>query len=164
MRVELVAAGPALLESGDQRVDQPLGVTQLGRGHPVELPVAQHLAARVGVRGDDDALDLGVVIRVVLAGRWDRDASLVGAGVDALLAGGGLRLTGRLALEVPLVAGSLQRWGAGSRRPVAGAVATSGRTRRRRLGRSSRRRTKTASPAARTCSRSPMSTSGKARA
>ena len=104
VRMQLVAAGPALLEPRDQRVDQPLGVAQLGRGHPVELAVAQHLAARVGVGRDDHALDVGVVVRVVVAGRRDRDAPLVGVRVDALVAGGRLGLAGGLALEVLVVA------------------------------------------------------------
>ena len=49
VRVELVAAGPAALEPRHEQVDQPLRLAQLGRGHPVELAVAEDLALRVGV-------------------------------------------------------------------------------------------------------------------
>jgi hypothetical protein len=57
VRVELVAAGPAALEPRHEQVDQPLGLAQLGRRHPVELAVAQDLALRVGIGRDDDAVD-----------------------------------------------------------------------------------------------------------
>ena len=44
VRVELVAARPAALELGDEEIDQPLRLAQLGRRHPVELAVAEDLA------------------------------------------------------------------------------------------------------------------------
>ena len=53
--VELVAARPAHLEPRHEEVDEPLGVAQLGGGHPVEVAVAEQLALRVGVGRDDDA-------------------------------------------------------------------------------------------------------------
>ena len=62
MRVELVAARPAPLEARHEQVDQPLGLAQLGRRHPVELAVAQDLALGVRVGRDDDALDRRLVV------------------------------------------------------------------------------------------------------
>ena len=44
--VELVAARPAQLEARLEQVDQPLGVAQLGRRHPVEVAVAEQLGRR----------------------------------------------------------------------------------------------------------------------
>ena len=69
VRVQLVAAGPALLQPRHEQVDEPLRVAQLGRRHPVELAVAEHLARAVRVGRDDDALDRRLVVGVVVAGR-----------------------------------------------------------------------------------------------
>ena len=72
VRVELVAARPAALEPRHEQVDQPLGLAQLGRRHPVELAVAQDLALRVRVGRDDDALDRRLVVAVVVRPRRER--------------------------------------------------------------------------------------------
>src|SRR6476620_6773508 len=62
--VELVAPGPAQLQPGLEQVDEALGVTQLGAGHPVEIAVAEQLAR--GVRGwsGDDPVDVAAVVIV----------------------------------------------------------------------------------------------------
>ncbi len=52
VRMQLVAPGPASLEVRDQRIDQSLCLSQLGRRHPVELAMAEDLALRVGVGRD----------------------------------------------------------------------------------------------------------------
>ena len=87
--------------------------------------------ARVGIGGDDYALDLGLLGGVVVAGRGDRDALFVGARLRALVAGLRLGLAGGFVTLV-LLARTLERRG----RPVAGgagcAGATSDRTPRRR--------------------------------
>ena len=55
---------------GCQQVDESFGVAQLGRGHPVELPVAQHLATRCRHPGAmTNALGLLVLVALVGAGR-----------------------------------------------------------------------------------------------
>ena len=64
VRVELVPPGAPALEARTEQVHEPLGVAQLGGGHAVEVPMAQHLAHRVGVGRDRHALDLDVVVRV----------------------------------------------------------------------------------------------------
>ena len=68
MVVELVASRAAELESWLQQVDESLGVAELGRGHPVEVAVAEELARRVGRWGGDDPVDLAVGVLV----RFDR--------------------------------------------------------------------------------------------
>ena len=164
VRVELVATRPPLLEARDQRVDQPLGVTQLGRGHPVELAVAQHLAARVRVGRDDHALDVGVLLGIVVAGRGDRHALLVRIRLDAILAGRRLGLAGGLALEALVVARPTGAAVPRNRPGAGGAGATiDRRPRRRSRGRraAARRRPRRPRGPARA---QPMSTIGRARA
>ncbi len=86
VRMQLVAASSPLLEARHQLVHESLGIAQLGRGHPVELPVAEHLATRVRVGGDDDALDILATLVVVAVGR-DRDPPLIGSVRDPLVTG-----------------------------------------------------------------------------
>ena len=75
--MELVATRSPLLQARHQQVDQSLRLPQLRRGHPVELAVAKHLAARVGIGRHDDALDVAVVLGVLVAGGWHRDPALL---------------------------------------------------------------------------------------
>ena len=72
MVVELVAAGPAQLEARLEQVDEPLGVAQLGRRHPVEVAVAERLGRAVCVGGRDVAVDVRLVDRFVAARHRDR--------------------------------------------------------------------------------------------
>ena len=160
--VELVAARPAQLEARHEQVDEALGVAQLGGGHPVELAVAERLGDREGVGCDDDLVRLGVL------GSPSSPAAASGRARGLALVASRPRAPRASAAVV-----------AGPPAPGPRAVGSAGpslgmrdarwrhQTRRRsgRSGaRSSRRRTKTASPAARTCSRSPMSTRVSARA
>ena len=95
--VQLVAASPAPFEVGHERVDQAFRLAQLGRRHPVELAVAQHLALAVGVGRDDDALERRLIAGVVAVGR-DRDPALVRGLARAELAFLGRRAAGLLAI------------------------------------------------------------------
>ena len=134
VRVELVAPRPALLEARDEHVDEALGVAQLGRGHPVELAVAQHLAARVGVRGDDHALDVARRPSVVVTGRRHRDAALVRRPCSARSSPGiGWAWPARLlAVHVGVLGRTLERRRLEIALATACAGATSDRTPRRR--------------------------------
>ena len=154
VRMQFVAACPALLEARDELVDETLGVAQLGRGHPVELAVAKHLAVRISIRSDDDALDVVARLVLVVAG-GHRDPALVGPGRRRSSPGVGLGLpVGSSSASTSFSSGRCSggAWKSPCRRRPR--AATSGRTRCRTSARSSRRRTKIASPAARTCSRS----------
>ena len=133
VRVELVAARPAALEARHQQVHQPLRLAQLGRGHPVELAVAQDLALRVGVGRDDDALDRRFVVGVLVRSARDR-ACRARPGRSSARCSTGLRRRRRRDL---LLVGGRPRRGAAvdggkSLRTRVRAAATSGRTRRRR--------------------------------
>ncbi len=72
--VELVSARPAQLESRLEQVDEPLGVAQLGRGHAVEVAMAERLRGAVRVGRGDVPVDVGLVDRLVAAGHRQRDA------------------------------------------------------------------------------------------
>ena len=166
VRVELVAAGPAPLEPRDEQVDEPLGLAQLGRGHPVELAVAQDLALAVGVGRDDDALDRRRRRRRPRRRR-------TGSGCRARRAAAPIASVpgARLGRAVPPARPRrgvvrARRAAAARSRRAAGVPrgATSGRRpRRRSRGRRAAGR-RSPRPAARTCSRSPMSTRVRARA
>ena len=95
VRMQLVPARPAAFEPRHEQVDQTLRLAQLRRGHPVELAMAEHLALRVRVRRDDDALDRRLVVAVVLALGRDRRAPLVLAHLAPVRAGLGRRGPGR---------------------------------------------------------------------
>ena len=56
--------------------------------------MAQHLASRIGVRRDDDPLDVAVVLGILVARGRYRDPSLIRARLDTLLARLGLGLAG----------------------------------------------------------------------
>ena len=94
--MQLVAPRAAPLEAGNELVDEPLGVAEFGRGHPVELAVLEHLAPRVRVGGDDEPVDLLAGALVVVAGRRDRGAPFVGPVRHALIAGLRCCLAGRV--------------------------------------------------------------------
>src|SRR5215210_2799092 len=70
--VELVATGPSKLEARLEEIDEPLRITQLGRGRPVEVAVPQELAGGVGRGGGDDPVELAAIVDV--RGDRHRDA------------------------------------------------------------------------------------------
>ena len=67
--VELEPAGPAPLQLRAQQVHEPLRVAQLGRGHAVEVAVAQDLARDHASGADRLALDLAALV-VRVGGDW----------------------------------------------------------------------------------------------
>ena len=163
VRVELLASRAAAFEPGHERIDQSLGLAQLGRRHPLEFLVAQQLAAAVGVGRDDDALDRRLVVGLLARSVGAASRAPPGASKPARTPGsGGLAPWTTSSAAACLAARASDGWNSGRR--SAAPAAPSARRRRRRPARSSRRRTKIAAPAARTCSRSPMSTSVRARA
>ncbi len=97
MVVQLVAARAATLQPRLQQVDQPLGIAQLRRGHPVEVTVTQHLTGAECVGGHDQAFHVGGQPLVVITGNWC--ATDVLAPESALVArfgfGGRVRVVGR---------------------------------------------------------------------
>ena len=62
MRMQLVAARPAPLETRLEQVDEPFGLPQLRGRHPVEFAMAQHLALAVRIGGDHDPFDRRLVV------------------------------------------------------------------------------------------------------
>ena len=74
MTVELLAPGAPQLEARLEEVDEPLCVTQLGRGHPVELAAPERLRGTVRVGRRDVPVNVGLVDRFVAAGQRHRDA------------------------------------------------------------------------------------------
>ena len=80
--VELVAARPAPLQLRDQEVDEALGVAQLRRRHPVELAMAQDLAAASTRRARRRRPRSALLVRCVVARRPGSGCRAPRAGVD----------------------------------------------------------------------------------
>src|SRR5919197_4375148 len=95
--VELVAARPPPLELRLEEVDEPLGITKLGRRHPMEGAMPQELGRAECVWRDDRALDLALVVDIFVAWDGDRRAVYVFTRRESALAVLGVRAIGLLA-------------------------------------------------------------------